>query len=103
MREGLWKWPKSQKDGWDRSMTIIDTHLRRKWRSSTTLCCFHFCFDGESGGEEAQIPGAAAHKNLMMSFAAFQLSDSQELLASQENFTTFLNTQNTASENLNCE
>ena len=46
MREGLWKWPKSQKDGWDRSMTIIDTHLRRKWRSSTTLCCFHFCFDG---------------------------------------------------------
>jgi len=34
---------------------------------------------------------------------AFQLSDSQELLASQENFTTFLNTQNTASENLNLE
>ena len=77
-------------------MPIIDTHLRRRKRScSTTLCCFHFCFDGsgESGGGESR-------KNLMMSFAAFQLSDSLELLASQENFTTFLNTQKAAaSEN----
>ena len=37
----------------------------------------------------------------MMSFAAFQLSDSLELLASQENFTTFLNTQKAAAASEN--